>query len=595
MKLSAILNKIFPPQLWGGSKGLLWGLTFLTLLWFNTEWCIESSFNGFSTREFWFYNLFAATLLAMPVMLWGARKWQAVIITVLSLLGVANLMYSRTYFSAIPARSYLLAGNMTDYTASAMNTLQWYDVGFLLIVGLAWWIALRRNTPAPKGTKLPYLFYLLVLSLFSWGWETLSGGYVRAYREKADYKYYSQRVPMYTVFGWLAYDMLSTQTQITAGEKQAVQNWLSEHKRLFPPMPVDSTTRYPKSVVLVYVESLESWPIGLKIEGKELTPNLNRIVGDSTATFIPKVVTQVGPGRSIDTQLLENCGLLPLSTIVWSNSCPQNKFYSVNQALTKKNGAESWYLTTAKPSNWNQGATSKALGYTYQYFKKDWKPGPTFGANHKRLGDKPLVEQTVEMMKNGQLLPVGKPGFVHLITMTSHHPFMLPPEFDDLKLKQKYPELLKGYLETVHYTDAAIGTLVEYLRSRDDFEDILVVITGDHEGLANSRAQLAEEFPFVSNERLTPWIALNSPFPGTIDRYVGQVDIYTTFLQLLGLNDYEWQGMGVSALNPRHPGVVITEQGTYGDIKALPKEVADHLQQTKEISELIVRHDLLKK
>lgn len=585
---------IFPPQLWAGGKGIFWGLTLLTLLWFGVEWCVESSFNAFSTREFWFYNLLAATILAMPAMLWNARKWQAGIITVLAGLCQANLMYSRTYFAGIPARSYLLAGNMTDYSASALQSLQWYDGGFIIIVIAAWWLALRHSEIPPKGSKILYLAYILVLSLFSWIWDAVSPGYVKAFEQRGSYKYYSQRVPMYTIFGWLAYDMLATETPLTDQDRQAVTNWLNEHKKLYPSTPGDSTRRYPKSVVLVYVESLETWPINLKVEGKEITPNLNRLIDDTTATFIPKVVTQVGPGRSIDTQLLENAGLLPMATMVWATNRPTNKYFTVNKAVEEAYGAKSWYLTTAKTNNWNQGVTTQSFGYNNRFFKNDWKPGPTFGANHKRLGDKPLIEQTIDLMKCGEVLPVGKVGFLHLITMSSHHPFMLPTEFDDLQLKGNYPEILKGYLETIRYTDTALGELMDYLQTRTDYKDILVVITGDHEGLANSRKPLSEEYPWVSYEKLTPWIALNSPYPGKIDKYVGQIDLYPTMLQLLGLNAYQWQGMGVSALNPAHPGVAISFQGEVsGPIDSIPSNVADHLRSASKISNLIILHDLL--
>lgn len=591
-----ILKRIFPSQLWGGYKGVFWGLTLLTLLWFGFEWCLESSFTAISRREFWCYNLLVATILAMPVMLWRARKWQAVIITVLAGLCQANLMYSRTYFAGIPARSYLLAGNMTDYSASAIQSMQWYDAGFLLIVLVAWWLSFRHTKPMSNGKRGVYFVYILVLSLFSWIWDSVSPGYVKAFEKKATYKYYSQRVPMYTVFGWLAYDMLASDTPLTAEDKREVAEWLAEHRRLFPPSVADTTLHSPKSVVLVYVESLETWPINLKVEGKEITPRLNRLVGDSTATYIPKVVTQVGTGRSIDTQLLENAGLLPMSTMVWATTRPNNQYFTVNKAFTEATGGDSWYLTTAKPSNWNQGVTTRNFGYNHQLFKSDWKPGPSFGANHKRLGDKPLVEQTIDLMKHGKILPTGKPGFVHLITMSSHHPFMLPEEFDELHLKGDYPEILKGYLETLRYTDSALGELIDYLQSRPDYQDILVVITGDHEGLANNRAALAKQYTWVSSEKLTPWIVLNSPYPGKIDKYVGQIDLYPTMLQLLGLSGYEWQGMGVSALSNNHPGVAISYQGEVsGPIDSLSTTVKDHLQRASKVSNLIIMHNLIKK
>ena len=43
-----------------------------------------------------------------------------------------------------------------------------------------------------------------------------------------------------------------------------------------------------------------------------------------------------------------------------------------------------------------------------------------------------------------------------------------------------------------NYTDYAIGSFIDYLKSRPDFDETMIVIAGDHEGLASDRMLLCQ-------------------------------------------------------------------------------------------------------
>lgn len=45
-------------------------------------------------------------------------------------------------------------------------------------------------------------------------------------------------------------------------------------------------------------------------------------------------------------------------------------------------------------------------------------------------------------------------------------------------------------MTTARYTDKAIGKFVEYLKTLPQYDETLIVITGDHEGLATYREEL---------------------------------------------------------------------------------------------------------
>ena len=46
--------------------------------------------------------------------------------------------------------------------------------------------------------------------------------------------------------------------------------------------------------------------------------------------------------------------------------------------------------------------------------------------------------------------------------------------------------MLRDYLVTANYTDYALGILINYIKTRPDYKETMIVIMGDHEGLAGA-------------------------------------------------------------------------------------------------------------
>ena len=65
-----------------------------------------------------------------------------------------------------------------------------------------------------------------------------------------------------------------------------------------------------KNLIYIQVESLENFVIGQKINGKEITPNLNKLVQSSL--YFPNTFEQVNEGTSSDADLMVNTSMLPL-------------------------------------------------------------------------------------------------------------------------------------------------------------------------------------------------------------------------------------------------------------------------------------------
>ena len=121
----------------------------------------------------------------------------------------------------------------------------------------------------------------------------------------------------------------------------------------------------------------------------------------------------------------------------------------------------------------------------------------------------------------------------------------------------------------------------------------MIVITGDHEGLASYRPEAASRHSFVSPRQVTPLIVVNAPVgAGRVTKTGGQADIYSTLLHLTGLSGYGWQGTGMSLADPAHPGVAV---GSRGDVCGDSSALTPHRRDARIISDRIINYNLLHK
>ncbi len=562
-------------------------------MWFDVEWCMATTFTSFSRAETYINAAAISLLLSMPVMVWG-RKWiQGVLLVAVCIWLECNLIYSRTYFNAIPLESYALAGNLSDFTSSVTDSLRPADLGFLIIASCAIIFGCPKRKTALTATRtvVPYIAYLLVISMAAAILLALRGGLRQAWDDLENCHHHSMRVPMYTVAGSLIHDFITDTATPSEDDRSMVNDWLTSHNsQTSQTAPVEGNY---SSAVIVMCESLESWPIGLTLEGKEITPNLNRLVADSTTLYAPHVVSQVGPGRSIDAQLIINAGMLPMQRGVYSMKVPFNRYYTLNHALSER-GGRSYLLTVDKPVVWNQGAVASSFGVDTLLTKQDWVMEEQAGGYRLKLGDRSFLRQVTEKMRSGEIFPEGESALVQLITYSGHNPFTLPEELDNLKLTGEYPDVARRYLTVAHYTDEGLGILLDYLRSRSDYDRTLVVITGDHEGLADYRAALTEQLPYVNPAQHVPLIIANAPRGGEYDAVVGQIDIYPTLLNALGLGSYPWHGMGTDILSEAHPHAAVNSSGMLeGDTLALDPAIKTSLLNARKVSDRILRYNLL--
>ena len=135
---------------------LLFGITiFFKFLLFDLVWRIPTTFASFSTIEFYATKIIATLVLLVPYKFFRLWKTEIVIMLLLDILLIVNLMYFRTYYTAIPLNSYGLSGNLADFTGSVYDSFRWYDIFFPLstIASIPLYWHYKRNTAGRTSYK----------------------------------------------------------------------------------------------------------------------------------------------------------------------------------------------------------------------------------------------------------------------------------------------------------------------------------------------------------------------------------------------------------------------------------------------------------
>lgn len=583
-------------QLWDKTAIIFAVGIFLTFVAFDVIWCMDTTFASFSFFETYATKIIATLALAGVYALTRCRWAQIVVMALLDVLLVANLMYFRTYYSAIPASSYLEAGNLADFKASVTDSLRWADIVLPLITIATAVMAFRYKTTKRQPLTAVLKWWAAPLAGFALlltGVNLCKGGFHKSLRSVRQSAYLcSADAPIFSVFGCIWYDITDAAEPITPEKQAEIERWLASQPKH---QPADSVTEKRSNLLIVFAESLESWVLEKKVNGKEITPCLNRLLKEKSTLYAPNVLIQVKGGRSIDAQLMICSGLLPLMSGTYSSLYYDNTFYTIQKAMRGLKHSRSYLLTIDKVSTWNQGAVARSFGTDTIISYHDFKMTEAFGT-HKRIGDASFFQQCREKIERGEVWKPGESVYMQFVTYSGHAPFKLPDHLRTITFPASIPEKAADYMTTAHYTDKAIGDFVAYLKTLPQYKETIVVIVGDHEGLASYRQELVGNPAcrgLVSDKQLTPFIVLNSPVGMRYDKFMGQIDIYPTLLNLMQLDAYRWHGLGQSILDPRKQGVavgsVMNVEGTGSD-----KEV-ERLKEAHTVSDYMLRYDWLKR
>lgn len=290
-----------------------------------------------------------------------------------------------------------------------------------------------------------------------------------------------------------------------------------------------------KNVILISLESTQSFVINEKVNGEEITPFLNDFIKESY--YFDNFYHQTAQGKTSDSEFIVENSLYPLSrgAVFFTHSGNE---YTATPEILSENGYFTASLHANNKSFWNRDIMYQSLGYDRFYSLPDYEVNEENSVGWG-LKDLEFFEQSIPHLKE-----MPKPFYAKFITLTNHFPFDLDEEDAFIDPYDSNSKTLNNFFPTVRYQDEAVKNFIQQLKDEGLYEDSIIIMYGDHYGISENHNKAMGQFlgkevtPFVSTQlqRVPLIIHIPGQEGKTISTVSGQIDLKPTILHLLGFD-----------------------------------------------------------
>lgn len=388
----------------------------------------------------------------------------------------------------------------------------------------------------------------------------------------------------YHLYDVYDYEINCKAKELNVKEKNNIESWFKDNKESLPNNVLAGKYK-GKNLICIQVESLETFVINQKVNNKEITPCLNKLLKNSL--YFSNVYDQVNNGTSSDADLMVNTSLFPVRGGCTFFRYPYKSFNSLPKLL-KQQGYSTISTHDEKGSDYNLRNALTSMGFDKCLESKHFVTDEVIGLG---LSDGSYLRQVEPFLKKQK-----QPFYAQVVTLTSHSPFRIPDKYKELGLDKEFDETIMGrYYESIHYTDKQIGTFINKLDKDGILNNSIVVIYGDHCGVHKFHQDEVEKINGLpkwskDKDQRIPVIIYEKNIKGQeIKTIGGQVDIYTTIAPLLGVDKskYENTAMGKNLLNTKKNFTVLNNRTIVGTVNSKKEE--EHTIEAINIADTLIQ------
>ncbi|MEK3807962.1 LTA synthase family protein [Metabacillus sp. SLBN-84] len=453
---------------------------------------------------------------------------------------LANIVFYRFFNDFLTIPVLFQTSNMGDLGSSISSLFEPLDLLLLVDIVILAWLMKRPHFQADATVtrKEKSAFYLLVAGIFFFNLGLAETERPQLLTRSFDREMLVKNISVYNfhIYDGVLQSKTSAQRALAdSNSLTEIENYVKANKK--EPNKDMFGIAKDRNVILVSLESTQSFVINETINGKEITPFLNDFIGESYN--FENFYHQTGQGKTSDSEFIVENSLYPLGrgAVFFTNS---NNEYAAAPELLKEQGYYSAVFHANNKSFWNRDIMYQTLGYDRFFDVNDYEVNEENSVGWG-LKDKEFFEQSVDHMKE---LP--QPFYSKHITLTNHFPFELNEEDKMVDEFNSNSKTLNNYFPTVRYQDEALKHFIQKLKDEGLYENSIIVLYGDHYGISeNHNAAMGE---FLGKE-VTPYDEIQLqrvPFvihipgvtdqnPKTISDVSGQIDIRPTLMHLLGV------------------------------------------------------------
>ncbi len=296
-----------------------------------------------------------------------------------------------------------------------------------------------------------------------------------------------------------------------------------------------------KNVIIVQLESVQEFVINKKINGKQITPNLNQFLSENiefTNMHMQSYSTTADSEHSAITSIY------PMENGMSFSKYYTNTYDDLFKIFNKKNYHTS-YMHGNYPYFWNRGNVYGRFHLNELVLKEQFED---LSENiNGDLSDELLYRQAVQKWKTYH-----SPFLSYIVAASSHTPYTLEGLQDKSKVSidvGKYKDTYFGnYLEAMNYADYAFGVLIQDLKEAGLYDDTAILVFGDHNGLNMYNEELIDFLTYTNPHMTDIDLKLNytrvvcgfkipEMKPIQIEKPVNKLDIKSTLAYLCNLED----------------------------------------------------------
>lgn len=306
-----------------------------------------------------------------------------------------------------------------------------------------------------------------------------------------------------------------------------------------------------RNLIIIQVESLQDFVIDAFYNNQELTPNLNQLLKKDTIYFNNFYQT-IGKGNTADAEFSIQNSLYPVISGASYKLYEGNTFYGLPWIM-RENGYQTIAFHGYKGDFWNREKAYVNQGFQEFISLEDFNLIEEIGFG---LSDTEMFNQTMDYLKS-----LKEPFYSFVITLTNHHPYIMPNEYITMELDEADKDTIFGnYIQSVQYTDNALGAFINRLKEEGLYDNSIIAIYGDHYGLNCKDKEIYESMKRYLNYEYNYKEMLNIPLlihiPGSnikrrIETVGGQVDFLPTIANLLGVKVNNKYILGQDLINAK--------------------------------------------
>lgn len=505
-------------------------------------------------------SLANALLLLSPYWLLP-RRWRWLVWIPLTLLTVWSLMqlcYCRAYDDLMPWKSMTITDNVnTTLMSSTISLLRWHDLlivlPFVLLVVVCS-LGKRVKIKHEKHLK-PFLLTLLAcLTAALIGYGNYGENHEKRYLHNFSNKGYLITNGLLPYGAYTLYQTIFVGHSLSDDDREMVRRFIADDCPHY--YDNDHCSVQGRNLVLIIVESLHTWPIGMEVDGREVTPVLNGLVAGDSVIYAPHVLFQTSHGHSSDAHFIYNTGLAPLRDGVVAVDWGDGGYRTLAGALK---GYDCREIICTPGMNWNQTVTARTYGFDTLYTRDDLN-GAGALLRHNNIDDAALTDYAA------QLLPrLRQPFFLEMVTMTMHVPYTNGKSRSSwITASDTLTVEARDYLNCVNITDSCIGAFIDELRVQGLMQNTVLAIVSDHTQIYRNRVMGRSDYEWTDDDWGIPMIVAGCDTTLRYEPVIGQIDVFPTLLDVMGANASPWKGFGhsilrypvTSAVQPRNMSII---------------------------------------